>query len=558
VIAYEYLDEVTVCICAPMRSSGQIAELERRLGLAGAIVLAPVPPGEQLTPDEYARLKVLHLRKIAAADAVVVANTDGYTGPGTAEEIAYAMRLAKELSFLEDPIRLRVDPEVYAGLVGRTRFIELRPAQQFPAKLARGSVVRITAADDERGALFRAAEVLRYPGLTEAAASIDPTRMGPGLSGADLAEQLRGAHPGTDDDAYLAVELDFLGEEHSESVAAPARLGVRVGLLACGPDGTVVLERGQPGALDLPSVQLGPGEDPATAARRLAWEVFEQSADHVRLAAVDLGAGGVCAGYVFDAGPLDPGHLARLFRTEKPGHGRLVFAACDRIHAMVAPRTARVIAAVLERLEDGGTIVLEDGFAPGARLVWQWHASEQPPNGVPVTQAGVWAFDRDGRVVLQHRIERGGAFALPAGSPEPGDRDWLATAAREAFEESQILIDHRAARLIGFQVTYGDRGHPNGLAQARYVAPVLGYRPIAADSDPKLTRLRAPYRRYLTDIRRAAGLLDWGPHAEAQTRAAEQAAREMGVPVDRPAADGYRDHGDAPAADRVEGWDVAL
>lgn len=558
VIAFEHLEEATVCICSPTRSSGQVAVLERRLGLAGAIVLAPVPPGDQLTPLDHARLMVLHLRKIAAADLVVAANADGYTGPGTAEEIAYALRLAKPLMFLEDPIGLNVEPDVYARLVGRIAFVELRPVQRFPANLVRGSVVRINAAGPESGAFFRAAEVLRFPGAVEAAASIDPARVRPGMSVEDLAEHLREMYPGTDKDDYLAVELDFLGEQCNGPVPAAARSGVRVRLLARGPDGTVALERGSSEALDLPSKQLGPGEDPAAAAGELAWSLFGQPADRVRLAVVDIDADGVCAGYVFDAGPLDVGHLAQVFRAEKAERGRLVYAAPDRIHAMVATRTARLIGAVLGRAAQGGALVVEDGFTPGQRPVWQWHASDLPPAGVPVTQAGVWAFDRDGRVVLQHRTQRGGSFALPAGSPEPGDRDWLATAAREAFEESQILIDHRAARLIGFQVTYGADGYPNGLAQARCVAPVLGYRPIAADSDPKLTRPREPYRRYLTDIRRAASLLDWGPHADAQTRAAEQAAREMGVPVDRPAADGYRDHGDAQSVDQVDGWEVLL
>lgn len=532
-------------------------DLERRLGLAGAIVLVPVPPGDRLTPLESARLTMLHLRKIAAADLVVVANSGGYTGPGTAEEIAYAMRLTKPLAFLEDPLGLTVDPDVYAQLVGRIRFVELRPEQQFPVKLVRGSVVRIDAAGSRSTAFFRAAEVLRFRGAREAAASIDPARVRPGTSAEDLIEHLRDAYPSTDEDDYLAVELDFLGEQQDETNMAPARSGIHVGLVARGPEGTVVLERVASGAMDLPRAQLGPGEDPATAAGWLAWSYFGQPADHVRLAVVDVEADGVCAGYVYDAGSLDVGQLAGMLRTEMAGRERLVFAAPDRVHALVGTRTARVIGSVLEA-EGGGALILEEGFAPGKRPVWQWHASEQPPDGVPVTQAGVWAFDRDGRAVLQHRVQRGGMFALPAGSPEPGDRDWLATAAREAFEESQILIDHRRARLIGFQVTHCDRGYPNGLAQARYVAPVVGYRPIAEDSDPKLTRARAPYRRYLTDIRHAAGLLGWGPHADAQTRAAEQAAREMGVPVDRPAADGYRDHGDTQIADCVQEWEVVL
>lgn len=537
----------------------EVVELEQRLGLAGASVLAPVPIRDALTPLERARLMALHLRKIDAADVVVVANVCGYTEPGAADEIAYAMRSGKHLMFLEEPAAVDVSSDEYAEYLGRTRLVEVRPGRELPQGLARGAVVRMTTVDDgERTAWFRAADVLRFKGVAETVASVDPRRVRPGNDLVGLTQHLCETYPDSDDSDYLAVELEFLGEQHDiQAPALPEQRAALAVVLARGPEGTVALERRPSGALGLPGELISPDEYPATTAARLATALFSGASAPASLIAVDTEQGGSFLRYVFDAGTVEAARVAQAIKSGEAACGQLVFADPDQVQRLVEPRTARVIQAVLD-VQPGGVALLEHGYGMGRRPVWEWHETTRPPEGVPVTQAGVWVFDRDGRVVLQHRMERGGAFALPAGSPEPRDRDWLATAAREAFEESQILIDHRRARLIGFQVTYSGSGYPNGLAQARYVAPVLAYHPIAADADPKLTSSRAPYRRYLTDIRRAAQLLDWGPHGTVQTHAAEQAAREMGLPVDRPSADGYRDHGDTGLLEYAREWELML
>jgi 8-oxo-dGTP pyrophosphatase MutT (NUDIX family) len=59
------------------------------------------------------------------------------------------------------------------------------------------------------------------------------------------------------------------------------------------------------------------------------------------------------------------------------------------------------------------------------------------PDGVPVVQVYGWLLDDAGRVLVQ---DTGTRFNLPGGSPEPGDADLAATAAREAVEESQITV----------------------------------------------------------------------------------------------------------------------
>ncbi|MBR7825836.1 NUDIX hydrolase [Actinospica sp. MGRD01-02] len=556
-IRYDALNGATVCICASTRAGEHVLELERRLGLAGASVLAPVPHAGEISPLDCARLVALHLRKIEAADIVVVANVGGYTGPGTGQEIARAMRLGKTVMFLEDPAVLETAPEEYGGYVGRIRDLALRPADGLPGQLARGTVLHIRpVGGDGRAAWFRVADVHRFPGVLALAAAIDPARALPGTGTEELAQNLSTDYPGRDEQDYVALELEFLGEQGSGQPQPAEPHGPAVMLLARGREGAVALERDPCGTLSLPRTPVGPREQPFAAAVRHAQELFGTALGAERLLALDRDPDTASMQYLFDAGTVEPGQPAHALKTGSADGARLVFADPDKLHRLVTPRTARVIDTVLADVT--GAVLLEHGYRVGRQPEWEWLASEQPPAGVPVTQAGVWAFDRDGRVVLQHRIERGGAFGLPAGSPEPEDRDWLCTAAREAFEESQILIDQRQARLIGFQVTYSDPRLPNGLAQARYVAPLLGYLPIAPDTDPKLTTARAPYRRYLCDIRHAARLLDWGPHAQAQTRAAEQAALELGLPADRPAAASYRDNGDPELADVSPTWDVLL
>ena len=589
-ISFEQLQGATVCICAPTRSATHVAELERQLGLAGASVLAPVPPGAGLSPLQRAALSALHERKIEQADVVVVANPDGYAGSGTAAEIAHAARLGKPVMFLHDPPSLAVDGETYAGLIGRTRSLELRPGHYLPRDLAAGSVIAVCAPGDPEGraAWFRVTEQLRYASRAEALAAIDSARAVPGIDADVLAALLEARYPGTAAAGHEVLDLEFIAEPaqiRTSEPQAPSRPSV-VLLVRADEDRLVLL--GPPSQPRLPGGAIAEGEYPTDAAMRCAREQLGLTeAPLLRLVVLDTGAsgqGGVTATFVFDTGTLKEEYCETVRTNAVSATGGCVFAAHDEALARVHGRAARWLRAAFvseqahDRLApraigshsvdpqgrvvfsdfidvDGPLVRLEDGIVPGARLAWEWH--EQLPEGVPVTQAGVWAFDQDGRVLLQHRVDAG-RFALPAGSPEEKDRDLLASAAREAFEESQILIDQRRAALLGYQVTYGNPAYPNGQAQARFAAPVLAYYPIAPDTDPALKGGRLPYRRYLVDIRRAAALLDWGPHAEMQTRAAEQAAREIGVPVDRPAADGYRDHGDAHLPEIAPEWELVL
>jgi hypothetical protein len=56
--------------------------------------------------------------------------------------------------------------------------------------------------------------------------------------------------------------------------------------------------------------------------------------------------------------------------------------------------------------------------------------------------------------------------------------------------------------------------------------------------DPDNGRLN---RRYMASLVAAPAVLGWGQPAGAQARAAAEAGRRWGLPVDRPAATGYED-----------------
>lgn len=93
-----------VAICGSTRFRAEIAEANRMLTLAGAIVLAPgvfAHDGDEITEEQKVALDALHFRKIDLAAWIYVVNVGGYTGESTQREIAYARRTCKGVRFLE-------------------------------------------------------------------------------------------------------------------------------------------------------------------------------------------------------------------------------------------------------------------------------------------------------------------------------------------------------------------------------------------------------------------------------------------------------------------------
>ena len=110
----------TVTICGSTRFRTAITAVNRRLTLAGAIVLAPGVfghDGDPLTDDDKNRLDTLHLRKIDTSDEIVVVNLGGYIGESTRAEIAYARSRRVMVTFLVDAAG---DPKAWYRQLGGT------------------------------------------------------------------------------------------------------------------------------------------------------------------------------------------------------------------------------------------------------------------------------------------------------------------------------------------------------------------------------------------------------------------------------------------------------
>ena len=96
-----------VCLCGSTRFADELAEANRDLTFAGAIVVAPGVFGRvdaagtqpPITSEQKAALDELHLRKIDLADRVLVVNPGGYVGESTSREIAHARATGKPVTF---------------------------------------------------------------------------------------------------------------------------------------------------------------------------------------------------------------------------------------------------------------------------------------------------------------------------------------------------------------------------------------------------------------------------------------------------------------------------
>lgn len=167
-----------------------------------------------------------------------------------------------------------------------------------------------------------------------------------------------------------------------------------------------------------------------------------------------------------------------------------------------------------------------------SQIRYVWHDAAAVPEGLPITQVYGWLLcPVTGRVLIQEHDD--GACTLPGGTPEDFDADRHATLARECFEENQVRIGS-AAVYLGYQEVLIPQGSP--IAQIRMAAVITEFAPRAPDADGG-----GLYRRRMTSLAAAPGLLGWGQPAEAQARATARAGRQWGLRVDRPAPDGYED-----------------
>ena len=218
-----------------------------------------------------------------------------------------------------------------------------------------------------------------------------------------------------------------------------------------------------------------------------------------------------------------------------------LMALLDEMYPGIAGSSTPMVAITVSVLgeERRPSLVRNYRLASGGSVTW----SDTLPPSIPVTGAAGWLVDPfDGRVLVRYDADEDAdrRFSLPGGRIEEGDDgDLGVTLAREAAEESQVEIDPMSAVLLGYQIVTGHPRRPGAHAKARFLAPISLYEPIGPDSDDPQGRT---FRRFMTDIDRAVELL--GDHSCQRERGAVRAAaRALGLPVDDPAPEGFRDHG---------------
>lgn len=96
-----------ICLCGSTRFKDAYVAANFRFSTEGAIVLTigwwsqVSDRNLTLTPAEKELVDRVYLSKITLADEVFVLNVDGYIGESTANEIAHAEKLGKQIMYLE-------------------------------------------------------------------------------------------------------------------------------------------------------------------------------------------------------------------------------------------------------------------------------------------------------------------------------------------------------------------------------------------------------------------------------------------------------------------------
>ena len=95
-----------ITLCGSTRFKEQFLEAQKRLTLEGNIVISVGLFGhsgdnEVWTEGTKEMLDDMHKRKIDMADEIFVINVDGYIGESTRNEIEYAKKNGRKVSYLE-------------------------------------------------------------------------------------------------------------------------------------------------------------------------------------------------------------------------------------------------------------------------------------------------------------------------------------------------------------------------------------------------------------------------------------------------------------------------
>ena len=92
-----------ITICGSMKFQNEMMITAEKLALEGNCILTPVYPvlNNEKTEEQLEELKNEHFKKIELSDAIFVVNKNQYIGESTKLEIEYAMKLKKEIMYLE-------------------------------------------------------------------------------------------------------------------------------------------------------------------------------------------------------------------------------------------------------------------------------------------------------------------------------------------------------------------------------------------------------------------------------------------------------------------------
>jgi hypothetical protein len=96
-----------ITLCGSTRFKDDFERINKMLTLSGNIVISVGcygHSGDVFTEEQKIMLDDIHKRKIDMADAIYVINKDGYIGASTRSEIQYAMKLGKQIIFMEDDL----------------------------------------------------------------------------------------------------------------------------------------------------------------------------------------------------------------------------------------------------------------------------------------------------------------------------------------------------------------------------------------------------------------------------------------------------------------------
>ena len=96
-----------ITLCGSTRFKEDFERVNRELTLAGNIVISVGcfgHSGDVFSDEQKIMLDDIHKRKIDMADAIYVINKDGYIGSSTRSEIQYALRLGKQIIYMEDDL----------------------------------------------------------------------------------------------------------------------------------------------------------------------------------------------------------------------------------------------------------------------------------------------------------------------------------------------------------------------------------------------------------------------------------------------------------------------